>query len=221
MMLNSDKKNPFYRYVLPYMGSNMYVWIENTSALLIDPQRNDEVVSILNSEGVTNVLIILTHEHFDHTSGVNFFRQKFSDVCVIAHRLVASCISHARNNRPLALLKLIDEVNREAVLREYNSYMVEPIIVDKVLDSDRSMKWNNHTIAMVHVPGHSPGSMLVLFDDQYVCSGDYMIPDTEVILRYPGGSEKDYKEKTLPRLMALPDDVMILPGHGEPYRLKK
>lgn len=43
--------------------------------------------------------------------------------------------------------------------------------------------------------------MLIIFDDKYVFTGDYMIPNTSAILRYPGGSEQDYMENTLPILI--------------------
>lgn len=86
----------------------MYVLVCENSAIVIDPHISTACRQYLQDNGVDNIVIILTHEHFDHTSGVNYYRNIVPKVHVIAHRFCAEKISIARNNRPLALLKLID-----------------------------------------------------------------------------------------------------------------
>ena len=60
------------------------------------------------------------------------------------------------------------------------------------------------------------GSSVIIFDNTYAFTGDYMIPDTPIILRFPGGSKTLYMQKTESFLLGLEDDLMIMPGHGEP-----
>ena len=217
MSISTREETGFGRYVLPYMKSNMYLRIEGDSALLLDPHPSAEALGFLQEAGVSHLSILLTHEHFDHTCGVNFFRHHFVDVRVCAHAETAAWIRKPRNNRPLALLKMITEENREAVLQEYRSYPIEPILVDELLSDGETLSWHGHRIFVRYVPGHSPGSVLFRFGQRDVFSGDYMIPDTAVSLRYPGGSVQAYQEETLPILLDLPNECQIFPGHGVPY----
>lgn len=218
MMLHSIPEDlHFLRFVLPYMLSNMYLCIGGREALIIDPQPSEEALAVLMYASVQDALILLTHEHFDHTAGVNFFRRYLSSVRVLAHEATAHHIADTRNNRPLSLLKMVTEENRAELLAAYHSYIVEPIAVDAYLTEGQQLLWCDHVIAVSEVPGHSPGSLLFTVDDVGTFTGDYLIPQTSVILRYPGGSEATYREITLPKLWEIPNGRIIFPGHGEPY----
>ena len=209
----------FFRYVLPYMQSNMYLCIEQEQALIVDPHISFEALDTLRTAGVKQLLILLTHEHFDHTSGVNFFRSQCQEVYVIGHAETALHIIKPRNNRPLALLKMVTAKNRVQMMEEYHSYPVLPITVDHALSFEEAFAWKGHRLQFRFAPGHSRGSMLIHFDEEIVFTGDYMIADTAVILRYPGSSVLDYQQKTLPILLHLSQNSCIFPGHGIPYRL--
>lgn len=209
----------FQRYVFPYIHSNMYLRIEQDEALIVDPQSSIRAMQRLEEAGVKRLLILLTHEHFDHVSGVNFFREKILHTIVVAHVCCAEHVKTAKNNRPLALLLMAEAGKRDAVMRLYETIRVEAIRVDVSIREETSISWRTHTMRLIPCPGHSPGSMVICFDQTYVFSGDYLIPDTDVILRYPGGSARDYTAITKPFLRALPRGVQILPGHKEPYFL--
>ena len=58
-----------------------------------------------------------------------------------------------------------------------------------------------------------------MLDGKLLFSGDNLVEGAGVICRFPGGSKKDYAAVTRPMLEALPDDVFICPGHGEPGQL--
>ena len=213
--MSSFDANGFQRYVMPYMGSNMYLTIEGTSALIIDPHPSGEMEEYLLNRGIGDVTVFLTHEHFDHTSGVQRLRTLIGNVQVIAHQEAAKILEIPRNNRPLALLKLIDAENREEILSYYRSFPVVSITVDRIVVSGDVLSWHGRSIRITHCPGHSPGSILLHVSPQLVFTGDYMIEGVPVILRYPGGSEEAYKEKTLPYLLRLEEETYIFPGHGE------
>ena len=50
-------------------------------------------------------------------------------------------------------------------------------------------------------------------------SGDTLVTGHDTILRLPGGSKKDFAEKTLPFLHSLDRELLVYPGHGEPQKL--
>jgi glyoxylase-like metal-dependent hydrolase (beta-lactamase superfamily II) len=210
-----NEKCNILRYPMKYMNANMYIVIENDSALLIDPNENQEAVGCLMKNHIKEVTILLTHEHFDHTSGVPFF-QKILPSIVVCQKRCAQSIEIPRKNRPLALLKM-QVADYKEMRSFYNSFKPYSIVADIVFEHNFDMEWQGHNIHIISQQGHSPGSVLIELDHKYVFTGDYMIQDTPVILRYPGGSKEDYTQFTLPYLLAMPADRVILPGHGKTY----
>lgn len=205
--------NIFHRYVLPYMESNMYVLVDGAEALVIDPGLSDDLISRFNKQGVQRVTVLLTHEHFDHISGMFALRKQFSTV-LVCQRECASSIAVAKNNRPLPLLQKLTKENRAEIMEFYQLFSVQPIYADVEFDTEYIFTWKRHRIRMLSMPGHSSGSAIIEFDEYYIFTGDYMIPNVAVILRYPGGSHASYEQCTLPYLLAIEDDKIIMPGHG-------
>ncbi len=199
----------------------MYVLAEGREAVLVDPQPSEQAAKRLSEDGVRSLLLLLTHEHFDHASGIPFWRERYDDVRVIAHACCAASLAIAKNNRPLALLKMITPQNREEILRFYRSFPVREIAVDETWQKHKAMRWQGHEIVWEEAPGHSPGSCLIFIDGSVVFTGDSLIPDIPVILRYPGASRQAYEEATLPLLRQLPKEICILPGHGEGCRMSE
>ena len=75
-----------------------------------------------------------------------------------------------------------------------------------------------HKIRNIHVPGHTPASSLLVMDEKIVFTGDSMIEGNKIITSFRGGNKDDMLYIAIPRLKQLPDDLMVLPGHGEPFR---
>ncbi len=81
----------------------MYMILEDKEALIIDPNVSEDALSILKKEKTSFVTILLTHKHYDHTSGVNWYRDKYESR-LIYQRSCAETIAVARNNRPLLVV---------------------------------------------------------------------------------------------------------------------
>lgn len=198
----------------------MYLCIENNEALIVDPHPSEKAEQLLKSHGTEKISILLTHEHFDHTTGVNWFRERFP-ARVICQRNCAESIGTAKNSRPFVFFPMVEDKTEEEkreMLAFYDALPSDAIQADITFDECYEFSWWEHHLFLRSCPGHSMGSALIYFDDTYVFSGDYMIPNTPVILRFPGGSKMLYRRNTLPYLMMLDADSLILPGHGEPYR---
>lgn len=205
-------------YVLRYSESNMYLAIENDEALLIDPNRSEEALAVLRKNKIQSLHILLTHEHFDHITGVNWYKRQF-DTTLVCQSKCAESISISKNNRPFVFMLMVEdktEAEKREILAFYDALPVESIEADVVFDDSYAFDWQGHHISMESCPGHSMGSSVIIFDNTHAFTGDYMIPDTPIILRFPGGSKTLYKQKTESFLLGLEDDLMIMPGHGEP-----
>lgn len=212
----------FRRYVFPYAESNMYVFCENESALVIDPNVSEEALAYLRGENVREITVLLTHEHYDHTSGLTWLMQRFKGN-VVCHEETADSLRNGRNNRPLVIAANLmgrlsgDEIKALALsLPQGYRYDVDISFTDEYCFS-----WEGHDIRMVSCKGHSKGSCCIEIDDGIIATGDSLIHNTPVITRFRGGSAQDYKAVTLPYLKQIDGDTLILPGHGEPFFMKE
>ena len=92
---------------------------------------------------------------------------------------------------------------------------------DITFDTEYTFHWNNTIFHFISTPGHSPGSCCILINDELIVTGDSLLSEYPVITRFPGGSTKDYQEKTLPYLKSLNKELIVLPGHGKICKLSE
>lgn len=203
-----------YQFVMPVIRSNMYVLPYRGAALVVDPCVSPEAEQLLREEKVKSCTVLLTHEHYDHISGVNRLRELF-ECWVICSRICNRLINNPRTNAAVFFAALFlgrDEQERnqiEALLD--TGYCCS---ADKVYEGELRMDWEGLSVWMKELPGHSKGSQIIQIEGKSIFTGDSLIPDTEPITRLPGGSRKDYEEIAKPYLLHLPEDSVIYPGHG-------
>lgn len=203
-----------YQFVMPVIRSNMYIVLEGDSALVIDPHISMEAESLLKENHVNNCTILLTHEHFDHISGVNQFREKF-DCEVICSRSCGEHLIIPQQNGAAYFSALFLE-RTEEVQKTMNELINTEYCctADHVYETEQTLEWKGFSIFLKAMPGHSEGSQIIQIDQKYVFTGDNLIPDQKTITRLPGGSKKLYQMVVVPYLRMLPADCIIYPGHG-------
>lgn len=59
------------------IDAKMYLLVENHRAVILDPCVSEEAKEYLQSENVEEIIVLLTHEHYDHISGINWLRESF------------------------------------------------------------------------------------------------------------------------------------------------
>ena len=205
-----------YRFVMPVIRSNMYIILHDREALIIDPSVNAEAERMLYDARVSKCTILLTHEHFDHTSGVNRLRSLF-DCEVICTKTCGELIDDPKKSGAdifpaLFLGKSADEQSeiKGLVDAEYRC------TADIVYENEMAMEWHRLPIFMKEMPGHSRGSQIIHIDQNYIFTGDNLVPGEKTITKLPGGSRRSYQQVVRPYLRSLPDTSMIYPGHGDP-----
>ncbi len=206
------------RFIYKYINSNTYVYIEDREALVVDPHEDSQVLSFMRKEGVTKVLAVLTHEHFDHTCGLPALVEAF-ETRVVAQRSCAKSLAKANSNTPWVMVHLFRQNGSEKDLRFADElerdYVPYSYVADVTFESSMNYLWHDHRLKFVHTPGHSKGGACILFDDQYVFTGDTLIPGFAVATEYEGGKMQQYLQITKPFLESLPEDIWVAPGHGE------
>lgn len=219
----NDSTYKFYRSVYPPVESNMYVLIEGREAIVVDSNISEEVLEVIRWHGVEKVHLFLTHEHYDHSHGVWWWKEQI-DTVLYCHKDCQGQLSTKKKSSPrLVAFVLADKDKKnggnqyEEFKRNIREYSLEP---DVFLEDSQVLNVAGHQLTVIHVPGHSPGSCCYIMDGQVMFSGDSLIAGNKIITAFKGGCVEDMHNHTLPKLKALPEDLWILPGHGESFKKK-
>lgn len=206
---------PVYKFKMPIINSNMFIIISGKKALMIDPNVNEEAFLLLKENQVEQIVMILTHEHFDHISGVNFYRNNWNCM-VYANNICKNMVEDPVKNlskffMAMFISKLEDERKLAEELFEEDYYCK----VDIGFEGEWKLDFGGYEIKLIETPGHSMGSICIMIGDEYIFTGDSLVQGAKTITRLPGGNKKLFNEVTVPFLETLPDDIIVFPGHGE------
>ena len=196
------------------VDSKGYVISENKSLLIIDPCISPKSVDEIYSCGYDKVIVLLTHEHYDHIFGIESIRRNWDNCMVICSSACAENIESPLKNGSSHFSALL--LNKEEELYK-RARQIEPVSfkADMFFSDTLAFKWENHKVKMVLTPGHSKGSCCIIIDDKYIFTGDSLLRDVPVITRLPGGSKTMYSSETIPFFLSLDPDMVVYPGHGE------
>ena len=196
------------------LKSNMYIITENKHCIIIDPCQNiDCYVSSFDYD-----FIILTHEHYDHISGVNVWKD-LTNAKVLCSQECSKLIQDPKKNfshhfQAFAELQTMLDNSSIPYVEDYSCQ------ADETFSDEYSINWCGHKLKLFETPGHSEGSSCLLIDDQYLFSGDTLFHNYETALRFPGGSKKKWENITKPKIKKLDDEIIVYPGHFEYFKLK-
>lgn len=179
------------------IATNAWVVIDRASgeALIVDapPDAASPIDQVLTETGATPVMLVLTHTHWDHIGDAEAIRVRYG-IPLAVH--------------PLDRGRLDDPGDTPVP--------IPPAGVDRELAEGDELKLGEQTLVVMHTPGHSPGQVsLYLAAANLLLGGDTLFPNGYGRTDIPGASEKD-TIATIRRLLDLPDEVTVLPGHGEP-----
>lgn len=183
------------------IDTNAYLVFDDDSKqiLIIDaPMDVDQPLEDRVSElGGEVVLIVLTHAHWDHIGTTNQLHNHFS-APVAAHPLTQDRLANPGNS-------VVDL-----------PISIEAVNPDRWLHEGDLVPLGAHEFTVMHLPGHDPGHIgLYSEPDRLLLSGDVLFPNGHGRIDIPGASQADMAA-SLKRLVALPGDVIVYPGHGLP-----
>ncbi len=208
--------NIFESYII---GARTFCIIKDGEALLIDAVLEDELVPYLKEKGVSDVLVLLTHGHYDHILGIPELQKAFS-VRIGASERSRDILSDCRKNLS-AFGTMINEMRRKKA-PESSPRIVVPeyeTSADYYFSDREVFAWKNHEIRFIFTPGHSDDSMCILMDDMYLFAGDSIADNGDPVLSLPGGKRNVYEEYSRPILDSLIKGRYVFPGHGDEFMI--
>lgn len=192
-------------FVFNMFGVNTYVvWDERThEAAIIDPgmisdKDVEQIDSFITENALMVTYLINTHLHIDHVFGNGAIIKKYG-IGVTACRLDEFLGNNIGSQaRMFGLPNLSEDVT----------------IVQGLNDGDKVML-GDEVLAVLHVPGHSPGSIaLYSVMDGFVIVGDVLFESSIGRTDLPGGNYAQLINSISSKLLTLPDSTLVYPGHG-------
>jgi len=188
-------------FTVGMLSTNCYVTSceETRETLIIDPGFDNQfeakvVLTFINDYGLKPKFIINTHGHTDHTSG-NWVLKKRFHVPISIHEKDACMLGEASGGA--ARVSHFDFFSPSATV---------------LLHDGDSVKFGRVTLTIMHTPGHTAGSILLLGEKE-VFSGDTLFAWSIGRVDLPGGSAREMG-LSLKKLLRLPDHCVVYPGHG-------
>jgi hydroxyacylglutathione hydrolase len=186
------------RYVLGELATNCYLVIcrDSKEAVVIDPGGDPApVLDDLQREGLKLCYIINTHGHMDHIEG-NQSLQAAVRAPIIIHRDDAAMLTSPAQNLSLFV---------------GNEFVSPP--PGRLLADGDVISWGKESLQVLHTPGHTPGS-ISLAGAGVVFSGDTLFAGSVGRTDFPGGSMTRLLVGIREKLVGMPPETRVLPGHG-------
>jgi Zn-dependent hydrolases, including glyoxylases len=187
-------------FVIGMISTNCYLLIneETKEAVVIDPgAAPDYFIQHIKDAGLDLKAILLTHGHFDHILGLPEFLQEF-DVPVYAHEEERT---------------LLADANLNASNHYRKSYEYTDAIA---LKDEEVLQLAGMQFQVIHTPGHTRGGVCYYVEEaKALFSGDTLFLGSVGRADLPTGDEETLKKAIREKLLVLPEDVSVYPGHAD------
>jgi glyoxylase-like metal-dependent hydrolase (beta-lactamase superfamily II) len=195
MNIHSFVFNPFYE--------NTYVlYDESGEALIIDPgcyesYEQGELVAFIAEKKLTPVAVVNTHCHVDHVLGNAFCKKQFGIPLWI----------------PSGEKEVYSAVHVYSANYGFTRY--EAATVDVLIPQAGELTFGQSKLSILFAPGHAPGHLMYYHKEtSNLIAGDVIFRESIGRTDLPGGDLSTLEKSIREQVYALPDTVIIYPGHG-------
>ena len=169
------------------------------TAIVVDPGDNiPDILEILKRYVLSVKAIVITHAHIDHIGG--------------AHKLRAVTGAPVYMNERDTLLR--DMLDVQAAWLGVET--PEKVTIDKPVKEGDTLVLGSAEFSVLETPGHTQGSICLWIPaENKLVAGDTLFRDSIGRTDLPGGDGKQILRSIHDKLLPLPDDAIVIPGHGE------
>jgi glyoxylase-like metal-dependent hydrolase (beta-lactamase superfamily II) len=196
-----NQQPKIHTFVLGDYQTNCYVVTmpAGTDCWIVDcGQRPQKMFDFIEKEGMKPTALLLTHTHVDHIAGIDLAIARFGRMPMYVHEAEAGFCS--------------DPMLNLSALTGMPVSVTEP---DHQLKDGQRLMLGESEWRVLHTPGHSPGGVCFIHDEsKQALVGDALFAGSIGRVDFPTSDPDEMRTTLFEKLMALPDDMMIYPGHG-------
>jgi len=180
--------------ILGAFETNCYILRSTESAkdcLVIDTGLEaGRLIKFLRQNSFNPAVVVLTHGHPDHVAGVSALRKSFPNIKVYIHKLDAEMLTSSLVHRP------------------------SPIMPTLLLEEQSVIEQAGIKLHVLHTPGHTPGGICLYSEVEGIVFTDDTLFADSVGRTDLGGDMAQLIKSIREKLLTLPDDTKVYPGHG-------
>jgi glyoxylase-like metal-dependent hydrolase (beta-lactamase superfamily II) len=171
---------------------------QTREAIVIDPgDEIDDILALVRQHHLTVKQIAVTHAHIDHVGGAMKLKA-----------LTGAPVLLNRNDD--ALLKMLDVQATWIGVPPPGAVTID----DPLRDGDKLLVGTREA-SVIHTPGHTQGSVCLYFPaEKTLIAGDTLFAGSIGRTDLPGGNSRQIISSLHHRVLALPDETLVVPGHG-------
>jgi hydroxyacylglutathione hydrolase len=186
--------------VTPFQQNCVLVWDDvSMEGTVIDPGGDvPKIMAAIAAQGVKLTQILLTHGHIDHAGGADELREKTGIAVIGPQRADAILLDHLEQQG-----------------RAYDIQGSRNLMPDRWLEEGETIRIGGEDFAVLHCPGHSPGSLVYVSEKLRVAFvGDVLFQGSIGRTDFPYGDHAALIDAITTKLLPLGDDIAFICGHG-------
>lgn len=186
----------------PFQVNTYIILSDSGEALVIDPGMYDsqEFAAFdifIQEQSLKLIAVINTHAHIDHILGNEYVRKTYN-IPLWAHR---------------SSNQFLEMASEQAMV--YGLMLDKPGMPDRFLSDEEEIKLGNSSFFILYTPGHADGSICLHFpQEKILISGDVLFNGSIGRTDLPTGNMELLLKSISEKLMVLPEDTRVFPGHG-------
>jgi hydroxyacylglutathione hydrolase len=171
---------------------------DSREAIVIDPGDDIEtIVAVLEKHRLRVTQIVVTHAHIDHVGGAVKLKQLTNAPILL-------------NENDDQLLRMLDVQASWLGMKDPG-----PVDIDEAPSDGDKIRWGTLEATVIHTPGHTQGSICLLISrEKTLLAGDTLFQGSIGRTDLPGGSYEKIIRSIHQKLLVLPGETVVIPGHG-------